>query len=192
MACMEPFAQITGTAKIYLAPERTAPPAITAQPGVDWIYLGETDGDQSVEHAGELTLFRTNERTGPLKAIRPEEDVTIGFTLVETTLENYARVLHHADLVTNSTVPVPAKHMPFKRGACPTVYALLMIGDADSPYGLYPAYNYFPRVVSNAEPEVTRAKDDRRVLECSYTVLEDPQQTAGNEMGWAVAQTGAA
>ncbi len=191
MACMEPFAQITGTAKIYLAPERTAPPAITGEPDGTWIYLGETDKDQSIEHAGEITFFRTNERTGPLKGIRPEEDVTVEFTLVETTLENYARVLHSADKVTTTAGSPASKRMPFKRGACPPVYALLMWGQADSPYGIYPAYNYLPRVVSNAEPTLTRAKDERRALECSFVALEDPQQAEGDAFGWAVAQTGA-
>lgn len=191
MSCMEPYAQITGTAKMYLAAVRTAPPAAGATaPGSDWVYLGETDADQTIEFAGALTLFRVNERTGPVKVVRPEEDVMVGFTLVETTLENYARVLHQATLVTTATQPA-SKRMPFKRGFCPPEYALLMLGEADSPYGLYPAYNYIPRCVSAAEPTVTRARDGRAALEAMFQALEDYQQAAGDELGWAVAQTGA-
>jgi hypothetical protein len=190
MSCMEPFAQITGTAKIYLAPVRTAPPAINTLPGAAWIYLGETDGEQSIEHSGALTLFRVNERTGPVKAVRPEEDVVVSFTLVELTLENYARVLHEASKVLESGTP-SRKEMPFKRGSCPTEYALLMIGQSSSPYGLYPAFNYLPRVVSDAEPTVTRAKDGRAALEAMYRALEDAQADEGYELGYSVAQVGA-
>jgi hypothetical protein len=191
MACMEPFAQITGTARIYIAPKGEAPPAITAgAPGGNWVYLGETDGEQSIEHAGELTFFRTNERTGPAKAIRPEEDVIVSATLVETTLENYGYVINRASAVVTSGGP-DQKRLPNKRGACPQEYALLMWGSADSPYGLFPAFNYLPRVVSAAEPEVVRSKDGRRALEAMFQALEDTSQAEGDELGWAVAQTGA-
>ena len=190
MACMEPFAQITGTAKIYLAPAGEAPPAVNAAPAGNWVYLGETDGDQSIEHSGALTTFRVNERTGPVKAVRPEEDVVVSFTLVETTQDNYARVLHTVTNVVTATSPARTT-VPFKRGSCPTEYALLMHGDADSPYGLYPAYNYLPRVVSDAEPAVTRAKDGRAALEAMYRALEDYDAAPGYELGYAVAQTGA-
>ena len=191
MSCMEPFAQITGTAKIYIAPKGEAPPAINAgAPGGNWVYLGETDEEQSIEYAGELTFFRVNERTGPTKAIRPEEDVIVSAILVETTLENYAYVLGNINSVTTSGSP-DQKRLANKRGACPTEYALLMWGQTDSPYGLYPAFNYLPRCVSAAEPAITRAKDGRAALEAMFQALEDPNQAAGDELGWAVAQTGA-
>jgi len=188
---MEPFAQITGTAKIYLAPVRTAPPAINATPGASWIYLGETDGDQAIAHTGPLTFFRVNERTGPSKAVRPEEDVIVTFTLVDLTYANYARVLHATSNVVAATTPA-RETMPFRRGQCPVQYALLMHGSADSPFGLYPAYNYIPVVVSDSEPTVTRAKDGRAALECTFTAMEDYQATnVLYALGYAVAQTGA-
>jgi hypothetical protein len=193
MGCMAPFAQITGTARIYLAPYGTNPPDIDSSPDdfpEGWVYLGETDGEQSIAHTGPLTYFRTNERTGPVKAVRPEEDVTVTVTLVELSLENYARVLHSADNVVTDEITDPeTKRMPFKRGDCPTEYALLMHGAADSPYGLFPAYNYLPRVVSASEPTVTRAKDGRAALEAIFQALEDPEQDDEDALGWALVQT---
>jgi len=191
MACMEPFAQITGTAKIYIAPKGEAPPAINAgAPGGNWVYLGETDGDQTIEYAGELTYFRTNERTGPVKAVLPEEDVIVGFTLVETTLENHAYVRNAISNVTTSGSP-DQKRLANKRGSCPASYALLIWGEVDSPYGLYPAFNYLPYCVSSSELTITRAKDGRAALEAMFYALEDSSQAAGDELGWGVAQTGA-
>lgn len=191
MSCMEPYAQITGTAKIYLAPVREPPPAISAgAPGGNWVYLGETEGEQTIQFAGALTLFRVNERGGPVKAVRPEEDVMVGFTLVETTLENYARALHNVNLVTTSGSP-DQRRMPFKRGLCPDEYALLMWGETSSPYGIYPAYNYIPRCVSASEPTITRTRSGRAALECMYQALEDYQQADADALGWAVARAGA-
>lgn len=188
MTCMEPFAQITGTARIYLAPVRETPPAVNVSPAGNWVLLGETEGEQSIEHAGPLTYFRTNERTGPVKAVRPEETITVSFTLVDLTYENYARVLHSVNKLVTSTSPSRIE-MPFSRGFCPTEYALLMHGTADSPYGLYPAFNYLPRVVSASEPTVTRSKDGRASLACQFVVMVDYQAAAGYDLGYAVAQT---
>jgi hypothetical protein len=188
---MEPFAQITGTAKIYLAPKGEAPPSASATaPGGNWVFLGETDGEQAIEHTGALTHFRVNERTGPVKSVRPEEDVAVTFTLVDTTLERYAYVLSAASNVITSASPAQ-KRLANKRGSCPQEYALLMHGATDSPYGLYPGFNYLPRVVSDSEPTVTRGKDARRMLEARFVALEDYDQAAGDELGWAVAQVGA-
>lgn len=190
MSCMEPFAQITGVAKIYIAPKGEVPPAITAAPGGNWVALGETEGDQTIEYAGALTLFRTNERSGPVKAVRPEEDVMVSFTLVETTLEHYAYVLSRISAVITSGTPAQ-RRLAHKRGFCPVEYALLLWGATDSPYGLYPAYTYLPRVVSAAEPSLTRTKDGRRAIEAMYQALEDAEQAEGDELGWSVAQVGA-
>jgi hypothetical protein len=191
MACIEPFAQITGTAKIYIAPKGEAPPSVSAgAPGGNWVYLGETEGEQSIEYSGALTTFRVNERSGPVKAVRPEEDVVVSATLVELTLENYAYVLSQVSNVTTSANPA-AKRLANKRGFCPAEYALLVWGEADSPEGLYPGYNYLPRVVSDAEPTVTRARDGRAALEAMFRALEDYDQAAGDELGWAAVQVGA-
>lgn len=188
MSCSEPYAQITGTSRIYLAPVREAPPAVNVSPAGNWVLLGETDGEQTVEFAGAPTYFRVNERTGPVKAIRPEETVTVAFTLVDLTHENYARILHSLTKVNTLTSP-DRKEVPFQRGFCYTEYALLMHGTADSPYGLFPSYNYFPRVISVSEPTVTRSKDGRASLACQFVVMVDYQAAAGYELGYAVAQT---
>lgn len=193
MGCMAPYAQIIGTAKIYIAPESTAPPAITAAtaPSSPWVYLGETDGDQTIQHAGELTFFRTNERQAPSTAVRGEEDVMVGFTLVETTYENYAYIINSQDSLAATAGTPDVKRLALRRGRCPEVYALLIVGDADSPYGQWPAYTYIPRVVSAAEPTVTRSKVGRAALEAMFQALEDTTQDEGDELGWSLAQTSA-
>ncbi len=187
-SAMTPYAQLVGAVKIYIAPYGTAIPDIDTTPGASWTELGATDGDQGTEFSGDLTVFRDNDHTGPVKAARPEEDVMLTFTLVDSRLEKISRIMHNVSRVTTTTSGASAvKEMGFKRGATPTEYAMLWKGQADSPYGLYPGQNYFPRVVSNSSPKPVRGKDQRAEYECEFMALEDDNQGDENKkLGWSV------
>jgi len=193
MAHSTPFDQLTGTLDVYVAPVGSTVPGVTETPASPWVYLGETDGEQSLQHAGALTYFRDNEHQGPRKAVRPEEDVVIVFTLVSLTLEKYARVLHDVANVETDTVANPdTKTMPLQRGFTPTEYALLFRGEALSPYGAWPGMYVIPRGVFDAEPQLTFAKDGRAGLECEFHALVDANQEEADELGWLVVQAAAA
>lgn len=189
MASTEPFDQLTGTLKIYIAPQGEAIPAVNTTPTGNWVELGATDGEQSLEHAGENTYFRDNAHQGPVKGVRPEEDVIAHFTVVGLTLENYARILHQVSQVTTAGGPPATKKIPLKRGATLTEYALLLRGEAMSPYGIFPAMYVIPRGVFDGQPQPTFAKDGRPALECDFYVLEDDSQADADRMGWLIAQT---
>jgi len=94
MAHSEPFDQLTGPLQVYVAPVGSTVPDINSVPTAPWVELAETDGEQSIQHTGALTYFRDNMHQGPRKAVRPEEEVILRFTLVSLSLENYARILH--------------------------------------------------------------------------------------------------
>lgn len=189
MGAMEPFNQLTGTLKVYLAPATEPEPVVNAQPAGNWVHVGATDGEQSIAHMGELTRFRDNLRQGPVKVVRPEEDVEITMTIVELTLENWARVISSVSRVISASGPPPTKRLPLKRGADPTEYSLLLRGNVLSPYGAFPGQFYIPRCVAGGEPTATFAKDGRPGLEVTFIVLEDIDQPAGDEMGWLRVQT---
>jgi hypothetical protein len=190
MAGSLPYSQVVGPCTFYIAPVGTAEPAVNATPSGAWVELGATDGEQSIELQGEMTFFRDNDHQGEVKAVRPEEAVLVTFTLVNSTHEMLARVLSTVANVTADAGPPAVSRLPFRRGFLPTEYALLMKGEADSPYGNYPGQNYFPRGVIDSSPTLTRARDARQEVECTYHVLEDDTQTAGNTMGWSTVQTG--
>jgi hypothetical protein len=59
MAAMAPYSQLTGVLKVYLAAYGETEPNINATPGANWIELGPTDGEQSIEVTGPLTYFTT-------------------------------------------------------------------------------------------------------------------------------------
>lgn len=196
MAYKEPFEQLTGTLKVYIAPCTSSPtvPDVDVTPTSPWVELGDTDGDQSIEHAGALTYFRDNTYQGPRKAVRPEEDVIYGFTLVGLTLEHYARVLDDVDDVETGTTSAGygTKTIPMERGFSPTEYALLFRGEAQSPYGVWPAQYVCTRGVMDGEPQPTFAKDGRAGLDVEFHALVDADQDEGDELGWLTVQSDAA
>ncbi len=190
MASIAPFDQLDGLAvTIYLAPVGEAVPAVNAAPAGNWIEFGETDGEQSLQHKGALTYFRTNKYQGPRKAVRPVEDVVFTATIVSLTLENYARILDRVADVVAAGGPPAIKTMPLERGRFPNQYAMLIKGEIMSPYGAFPAMYVVPIVVLDGEPTATIARDGRVGLEIQATAIVDTTQTAGKQLGWMVAQT---
>ena len=193
MAHSEPFEQLTGTLTVYIAAVGTTIPDVDETPGADWTEIGCTDGEQSVQNAGALEYFYDNCHQGPVKAVRPEEDVIIAFTLVGLTLENYASVISDvANVITNTTPNPDERSLPLKRRFVPGPYALLFRGEALSPYGALPGMYVIPRGVFDGEPQPTFAKDGRVGLEIEFRALEDTTQATGDELGWLVVEYEAA
>lgn len=189
MSFEEPFSQLTGVLNVYLAPAGTTEPDVDETPSGSWVRLGDTDGDQSVQHSGALTYFRDNHHQNPRKAVRPEEDLIIKVTLVDLTLESYAKIMHATTNVTSVSGPPATKKMALARGFTPSEYAVTLRGAALSPYGSYPGQYYIPRAVIDGEPELTWAKDGRPGIEVVIHALEDTDQAAGDEVGWLRVQT---
>jgi hypothetical protein len=189
-ANVAPFNQLVGALKVYIAPVGTAAPAVNAAPSGSWALLGPTDGGQQIAHMGALTYFRDDDHQGPVKAVRPEEDVRVSMTVVGLTLENYAAVLHTATNVDTDVGPPAIKSMPLKRGAGPTQYALLLRGTALSPYGAFPGQYIIPKGVFDGEPEPAFTKDSRAGLSVEFRALEDDTQAeAADSLGYLEVQT---
>jgi hypothetical protein len=189
MANTEPFEQLVGRLKVYVAPVGETPPAVNATPAGNWVEMGATEGEQSIQHGGALTYFYDNDHQGPVKAVRPQEDVVVAFTLVGLTLEHYARVLDQVSNVTSDAGPPATKRTPLKRGATPNEYALLFTGEAMSPYGGYPGMYVIPRGVFDGEPQPVYSAEGRASLECEFHALEDDDQSDADRLGWLVVQT---
>jgi len=189
MANTKPFERLTGTLSVYLAPVGEAEPVVNVSPAGNWILVGATDGEQSQQNAGTLTYFHDNDHQGPVKAVRPEEDVIFRFGLVGLTLEHYARVLDDVANVVSAGGPPATKTMPLKRGAVPNEYSLLFKGAAASPYGAFPGQYWVPRGVFDGEPQPTFAKDGSPMLECEFHALEDDTQSDIERLGHLKVQT---
>jgi hypothetical protein len=190
MAANTPFEQLTGALKIHIAPYGEAIPEVQAAPTGNWTELGATDGDQKLKHGNKITWFRDNDHQGLVKGIRTEEEITISATLVDLTLEKYARIISSVGSVveTINASSVTQRTLPMKRGPNLTEYAVLFRGDTISPYGVFPGMYVFPKAVVSSEPTPTFGKDKRAALDFDMTVLEDDAQSLGDEMGWLIVQ----
>lgn len=189
MSAMQPHSQLTGVLKVYLAAYGETEPNINSVPGANWVELGPTDGEQSIEVTGPLTHFYDNNHISAVKSTRPQEDHMYNFSVVGLTLENVARIKAVAAAVVSTTMnSVNVRRLPAKMGYTPPTYALLFKGDADSPYGVLPAQRYVPYGVFEGEHTLTRAKDGRPQIDCVFHALEDDAQAAGSELGWDTVQ----
>jgi hypothetical protein len=191
-ANLDPFEQLAGVPlKLYIHETAgTSEPAVTADPtSSGFVLVGPTDGGQTVNHGGALTKFYDDDHQGPIKAVRPQEDITIDTMIVGLTLEHYARVLHAAANVTSDAGPPAIKRMPLKRGRTPNQYTVLFKGSIASPYGNFPLQYYLPIAEFDGEPAPAFTKDGRAGLDLTIFPIEDDSQSAGNELGWITAQT---
>lgn len=190
MANIEPFEILDGIPlTVYLGPVGEPVPDVDDLPAGNWIEFGETEGDQTIQHQGALTLLRTNKYNGPRKALRPEEGLIYTFTLVSLTLEHYARVLNNVANVVAAGGPPATKRIPLARGRFPTQYVLLAKAATLSPYAALPAQYVIPIVVFDGEPTATYSKSGMASLEIAATAITDDSQSAGDELGYLIAQT---
>lgn len=189
MAAKQPFDRLIGPVDIYIGPVGETVPDVDTTPAGNWVEVGPTDGGQTLEHQGSAELLHDDDHTGPVKAVRPEEGLVMSTVIVGLTLENYARVLNTVSNVSTDAGPPAIKQIPMKRGYIPNEYAMLLRGEAHSPYGDLPAQYVLPRGFFDGEPAPTYVKDEGAGLEIEFMVLEDDAQATGDEMGYLQAQT---
>lgn len=192
MGAFNPFSVLVGPFQIYLAIYGTAEPDVDTDPSSLWVRMAGSVDDQEIEYDSEFEHFTDNDHQAPVAGVRGTEMVTLRFTTHNLTYEHQARILSDiGNLQTGSTAAGgTTKILPIKRGYLLTAYAMLLKGQADSPYGLYPGQYYIPKCVSVSNPTVTRSKTARAMMPAEFVIYEDDLQSAGNEMGWTTAQTG--
>jgi hypothetical protein len=192
----QPYEIIAAPFKVYAAPVGEAMPAINATPAGNWALLG-TSGDKNItedgvtiSHPQTLEMFRMLGTTGPVKAVRTEEDLSLSFVLADLTLEQYKHVLNLGSVSTVAAGVGTAgyKHLPIRRGLDVSERALLIKGP--SPYGDGWNLQYeIPRAVHSGEPEVVFQKGEPAGLLFEFMALEDPAAASDNlRFGRIVAQ----
>ena len=196
MASQTPYYRLTGTWLFWLAPAQEAKPNLDATPAGNWVALGETDGDQTLQYTGTLTAFTDNSHTGRVKHVRPEEGFSVQFSLAKLELESLAKInsMATSDITTTTSGALNVKQLPNKRGFVPTRYALLARGGAVSgsnvmsPYGSLPAQLWIPQGVFDGEPSMVFSKGGSPTPQVTFIAEEDDTQSAGNEFGYLEVQ----
>ncbi len=180
MGNSQPYEILTGVGTLYVAAVGTTFPALTATPSASWADLGETEGGVTVTLSQTTVRLRTDQRTGPVKAVRTEEDLLIETQLAEATLENMAKL--HGMTVTDTAAAAGAigtREIPLHRGSVIDEYALLFRGASQSAYGDYPAQYEVPRGYYDGPISLPHKKEAKVVIPVQFVALEDTN--AGNE-----------
>lgn len=197
---MEPLEILAAPFTIWLAPVGEAFPAIDAAPAGNWAKLG-SNGDVNydedgvvVTHGQTIENWRGLGSTGPVKAWRTEEELQIGFTLVDISAAQYAKVLNNVEVTqTASGVGVPGTDaFGLSQGREVAAFALLARGASPGMEGGNAQYEV-KKVYQGAEPAPTFQKGEPAGLECEFNALEDVTAANRNErFGRLLIQTAAA
>ena len=194
MAAQDPREIVVGPLELWLAPAVEAEDAVNAGPAANWAKLG-TSGMENYSEAGIVITHSQTIRqtfavgaTGPRKANRQQEQLTIGLTLMDLSLAQYTKVLNNTTKSTDTTPNID--YIGMRRGLDVTVLSLLARGTGLSPSGAFNIQLYVPRVYQSADPSPTFSKDVEAALAAVFTALEYPSAaTAEERFGRFVVQT---
>lgn len=181
---MEPFEIVASPLTVWVAPVGTAFPLVSAAPAAAWFKLG-TSGDKNydddgvtVTHEQSLEVFRGAGSTTPRKTWRTEEDIIFGFTLVDISAAQYAKILDQAAVTTTAAAAgVPGTdRFSLTQGVDVSQYALLARGKSPANEALVAQYQV-PRCYQAGNPAPQFGKSAPAGLECEFRTLESSTPT---------------
>lgn len=176
MAAQDPREIVVGALTLYLATAVEAEDALGTTPTGNWGLLG-TSGNENYSEAGIIITHAQTVRqtfavgaTGPLKANRQQEQLTIAVNLMDLSVAQYTKVLNNTTKSTDTTPNID--YIGLRRGADVTVLSLIAQGIGLSPSGALDIQFYVPRVYQSADPSMTFSKDAEAMLATVWTALE--------------------
>lgn len=175
-----PHEIIASPLTLYLAAVGSTFPAIDAEPDArDWFKLG-AEGDKNYDeegvtatHSQTVETFTGAGGTAPRKAFRTEEGLVLGFTLVDLSTDQYAKVLDDAAVTTVAKGVGRAGEKSFSllRGVSVQQFALLARGESTEDNALNLQYEW-PTVFQSGEPAPVFTKGEPAGLAVEFTALE--------------------
>jgi hypothetical protein len=177
-----PYEILTGVGTLYRAPVGTAFPALTATPAAPWVTMGDTDGGVKITTDQKTKQITSDQRTGPIKAIRTEESLKVETNLKASTMENIAALL---SVTVTDVAPgagtIGTRSVALHRGSLVNESALLFRGSYQSPYGDWPAQFELPRGYYDGPVAMEYKKDGEVLLPVQFVALEDPNANSESE-----------
>ena len=195
MVAVSPFEIIAGPASVWVAPVGSTFPALNALASAivsPWISLGKTDGGVKVKVSQSVQRLRVDQLTGPVKAIRTEEDLSVSFALAELTIEILAAALSNATnamtTTTGASGVIANKMLKLYRGPVVDRWAMLVRGP--SPYMDGYAQWEIPIITNQSEFEIGYSREDKATVATEWFALEDSSvQDEGSKFGVLRART---
>jgi hypothetical protein len=184
---MDAYSILTGVGRIYVAPLNTAPPTLGTTPSGTWRDLGDTQDGLDMDPSQKIELTRTDQRTGPVKAVRSEEALKFKTKLAENTLENLGDMMGATVLDTAPGVgTIGTRKINFYRGASVDEHAFLFVGY--SPYLDGSAGYYVPRGYFDLD-SIKYDKAKNAPIPITFEALEDLNaSTADERFGYLIAK----
>jgi hypothetical protein len=185
-----PYEVIAAPFKVYHAPVGESFPVVDlTTPGGNWALVG-TSGDLSymddgvkVSMSQKTTLWRSAGDVGVRKVFRTEEDLVIGLTLADMTLEQLKHALNFNSVTTAAAGSGTAgyKKIGLSRGSSVSQRALLIRGA--SPYGDDMTLQFeIPIAFQTGEPSIVLGKKgDPAGLALEWTAIIDPNASSVDE-----------
>lgn len=178
MAAQSPFEIIVGPLAIYLAPAIEAEDDVDSAPSGNWGLLG-TSGMESYAEAGISLNFSQTIRqsfvvgaTGPVKANRQQEQLTVGVSLMDLSAAEFTKILNNTTKSTDTSPNID--YIGVRRGPDVTLLSLTARGAGLSPSGAtLDMHFYSPRVYQSGDPAMTFSKDEDAMLAATFTALEN-------------------
>ena len=174
---MNAYEIMNGVGMLYIAPVGTAFPLLTSTPSSPWRDLGETQDGVTVTPDQSISEVRDDQRTGPILALRDEEELIIKTNLIQHNLENLADVLGATVLDTPAgTGAIGTREISLYKGGVVAEWALLFRGK--SPYGDYSAQYEVPRGFFDADTKLDFQKATNTPIPIEFHALEDLDATS--------------
>lgn len=177
---MEPFEVVAAPLTVWVGPVGTAFPDVDEAPSGTWFKLG-TSGDKNygddgvvVTHQQTITPWTPAGSTMPRKVWRTSEGIMIGFTLVDISAPQYAKILNDGSVTqTAAGAGTPGyDSVPLYQGIEVAAFALVARGLSPADEALAAQYQV-PIVYQGAEPAVTYNKGTPAGLAIQFTALFD-------------------
>ncbi len=192
-----PYEIIAAPYTVWWAALGTAFPDVSVDPAAAWVKIG-ISGDKSqfeagvkVKHDQTVKKIYGSGSTGPLKAVRDQEDLEVSFEIMDLTLSAYAHALNANPVTTTAAGSGTAaqKAIALRQGITVATFALLVRGA--SPYlSNGNAQFELPQVYQSGKPMPVFAKGKPAGLALAFTVLEDPNANSDDaRFGYLRAQT---
>ena len=176
-APLEIFA--TGAIDVYLAVTGTADPVITAALAGAWIKVGVAGAQDYGEDGIKVKKSTENNEVyglgsyGVRKVFRTREKLTIGFVLMDATLEAY-RDAFNQTAVTTLVGPPNEKTIPLLENQTTPTFRALLMRSSNSPYMDGGVLQWWvPLVYQTGDPETVYKKSDPVGLAVEFTAIAD-------------------
>lgn len=199
MASTVPHEIILAPFEVWLAIVGSAFTDLDDVPSSPWVRLG-TSGSKSmavggvtVQHPRTQSMIRTYGSTGPVKSTITDEDLLIGFTLIDLKLEEYTRIINNGTVTQTAAGSGTAgiKDIDLLCGLDPTQRAIDVRASV-SPEGVgsgaWKMAYQVPKVVATGSPSVAYTKTDGAGLTFEFQAIEDLTASAGEEFGKLIVQ----